>query len=273
MMTAVNESDLHAYVDGLLPPARRAEIEAWLARHPEAALRVSQWRQQGDALHRALDPILTEAVPAQALPEALQRRATPARAGRRPWLAVAASVASLAVGGAAGWIGHAQMSATAPMERFAQQALATHAVFAPDARHPIEVTADQEAHLVAWLSKRLGAPLRAPDLQPQGFRLIGGRLAVAEGGPSAVLMYEAADGTRITLQLRRMAAGAPDTTFRMERMPAKTAQANPLANPQAKKMMAFYWVDQTVGFAVTGPLDQGRLLELAQAVYHQYQQG
>lgn len=36
----VTEADLHAYVDGLLPPARRTEIEQYLATHPAEAERI-----------------------------------------------------------------------------------------------------------------------------------------------------------------------------------------------------------------------------------------
>jgi anti-sigma factor RsiW len=31
----VTEDELHAYVDGELPAERRADVEAWLAAHPE----------------------------------------------------------------------------------------------------------------------------------------------------------------------------------------------------------------------------------------------
>ncbi|MFT4069688.1 zf-HC2 domain-containing protein, partial [Paraburkholderia sp.] len=44
---------LSAYVDGELPDARHAEIEAQLDAHPQAAARVAAWRAQAAAL-RAL---------------------------------------------------------------------------------------------------------------------------------------------------------------------------------------------------------------------------
>ncbi|MGO4327063.1 anti-sigma factor [Cupriavidus sp. 2TAF22] len=265
-MSPISETDLHAYADGQLDPARRAEVEAFLAAHPEAAARVSAWRRQTGELHAALDGVLNEAVPLRALPPRLQGRAAgPARRMAGWGMALAASLASLAIGGAAGWLAHGRadvLAARTPsVERFARDALASHVVYAPEVRHPVEVAAVDETHLVAWLSKRLGAPLRVPDLRAQGFRLIGGRLGVAEGGPSAILMYEADDGNRVSLQLRHMASGTPDTAFRLESLPGTPGTT------------AFYWVDRDLGFALAGPLGRAALLALAQAVYHQYQGG
>ena len=54
----------------------------------------------------------------------------------------------------------------------------------------MEVDAGQEAHLMQWLSKRLGRQLVTPDLSGAGLRLMGGRLLPAEDGPAAQFMYE-----------------------------------------------------------------------------------
>ena len=63
----------------------------------------------------------------------------------------------------------------------------------------VEVGADQKDHLVGWLSKRVGVTLTAPDLESQGFRLIGGRLLPAgTTGMAAQFMYEDATGRRVS---------------------------------------------------------------------------
>ncbi len=47
---------------------------------------------------------------------------------------------------------------------------------------------------------RLGRPLVTPDLEPLGYRLMGGRLlAGAAGDPTAQLMYEDAAGARLNV--------------------------------------------------------------------------
>ncbi len=77
-----------------------------------------------------------------------------------------------------------------------------------EAVHPVEVRADGTPHLEQWLSRRVGRPVRAPDLQAQGFRLMGGRLLPAGDEPAAMLMYDDdRTGTRLTLYSRAGAAG------------------------------------------------------------------
>ena len=77
-------------------------------------------------------------------------------------------------------------------------AIAAHRTFSVETRHPVEVGANEEAHLVQWLSKRLGHRLIVPDLGALGFRLIGGRLLPADSGPAAWFMYEDGKGTRLS---------------------------------------------------------------------------
>ena len=67
----VGEDELHAYVDGALPPARMARVEAWLAANPAAAARVQEWRRQTDSFHRLFDPVLDEPMPERLRPGAL----------------------------------------------------------------------------------------------------------------------------------------------------------------------------------------------------------
>ena len=49
-------------------------------------------------------------------------------------------------------------SAAAPsgFEMFTTDALDAYKLYAVEVRHPVEVPGDQRAHLVEWLSKRLG---------------------------------------------------------------------------------------------------------------------
>src|SRR5258708_37498774 len=59
----VTEDELHAYVDGELPPERRSDVEAWLAAHADDAERVQSWRATADALHARYDTVASEPVP------------------------------------------------------------------------------------------------------------------------------------------------------------------------------------------------------------------
>ncbi|MFD3207508.1 anti-sigma factor family protein, partial [Pseudomonas sp. LS_2] len=48
------EQELHAYIDERLEPARRAEVQAWLAANPEQAERIEAWRNDARRLRTAL---------------------------------------------------------------------------------------------------------------------------------------------------------------------------------------------------------------------------
>lgn len=239
---AITETELHAYADDRLEPARRAAVESWLASHPEDAERVRDWRQQRIGLHALFDPVLHEP-----LPETLRRPA----AMRLPLVRVAAFVATALVGGALGW---ALRGETVVIEAASlpQQAAVAHVVYAPEVLHPVEVGAREEAHLVGWLSKRLGAPVRAPQLSAAGFELVGGRLLPADSGPAAQFMYQDARGTRLTLYVRQAATDNGETAFR---------------HAQEGKVGVFYWVDGPFGYALSGELDRPQLLQVAELVY------
>jgi anti-sigma factor RsiW len=183
-------------------------------------------------------------------------------ASRRPaagpaWrLALAASILALIVGAAAGWFGRGYRDARQDgAVSFASRAITAHEVFAVEVRHPVEVGADEEAHLVKWLTKRIGGTVRAPNLQSAGFHLVGGRLLASDFGPAAQLMYEDAGGRRLTLYLTRDANGQV-TAFRYQ-VHGKTG--------------AFYWLDGALGYALIGEVDRDELLRLARLCYEQYE--
>ena len=244
----VTEAELHAYIDGLLPAERRAEIEAYLAGHPEDAQRVRAWAEQNQALHAWFDPVLAEAVPARVRRSALLRRMPPA-------LRYAAVAAWFALGGVTGWYVHAYNTAnSADVVAFAHQAAIAHVVYSPEVRHPVEVGADQEVHLVGWLSKRLGASLKVPQLLTVGYQLVGGRLLPGNQGPVAQFMFQDGNGQRLTLYMRRGSGSSKETAFRFA---------------EERGVSVFYWLDGKFGYALSGEIDKAELLRVAKVVYQQ----
>jgi len=117
-------------------------------------------REQVAALRREFDPVLDEPPP--------QRLRVPPLYWTRPLLRYAAVVAWLTLGGVIGWQLHAYTAdQRAEAISWPRRAAIAHVVYSPEVRHPVEVGADQEAHLVTWLSKRLGAPLKVPGIVPK----------------------------------------------------------------------------------------------------------
>ena len=103
-----------------------------------------------------------------------------------------------------------------------------------------------------WLSKRLGSPLLAPQLDTMGLKLVGGRLLPGPTGATAFFMYENASGERFTLYCGHT-----------------TNQETALLYTAGEKNAAYYWVDQNVAYVLSGPAERDKLHDIAQAAYDQ----
>src|SRR5262249_4833619 len=219
----------------------RAEIEAWLRSHPEDAERLRAYVEQNAMLRTLYNPVLEEPVPAALL--AVRPRA---------WRSYAAAAAIFIAGIGIGWGGRGEvLSKQIGPVPFARQAATAHVVYAPEVRHPVEVTAKEEDHLVAWLSKRLGTSLKAPKLGPLGYDLVGGRLLAGPQGPVAHFMYQDGRGQRLTLYVSRQRGEPRDTAFRFS---------------QEDRVSVFYWVDGNFGYALSGEVKRDQLLQVAEVV-------
>lgn len=243
----IDDLQLHAYIDGELDAEIRVEVDGWLANNPKDAEKVRRFQAQNAALHNQFDAILDEAVP-ETLSALL---AAPHGKAAAPWVRIAAAMALLITGGVGGWAAN-EMTAPNRTETAAliKQAVGAHLVYVSEVRHPVEVEATQETHLVKWLSKRLGKKIGAPDMAAVGFQLIGGRLLPDEGRPAAQFMYEDQGGRRVTLYVRT--DGGADTAFKY------TADNG---------ASAFYWIDGDLGYALIGNVPRSMLLQLARIAY------
>jgi len=249
----VTEDELHAYVDGELPPDRTEAVSAWLSTHPEQAALVASWRTQADSIRARYASIAEEPVPDRLRLEKLKRLSRSAGRGWIP-LAAAASVAAFLMGGGTGWVarGVTQTPPTA-FEQLTADALQAYKLYVVEVRHPVEVPGDQRAHMTQWLSKRLGTSLAIPDLQSVGLKLVGGRLLPGPTGEAAAFyMYEGNSGERFTIYCAK--AATPETA---------------LHYTNADRISAFYWVDDKIAYVVSGPADRERLEQITKAVYEQ----
>jgi len=283
MNTPVTEAELQAWVDGRLPPERRGAVDAHLALHPAVAARLQAYRDHDAALRALYQPLLEQPVPPAisarlSLPlrrpgwrRWILRQRLAAQAGQGhawpPALRAAAMLALMVSAGAAGWLLHGVADHAADrlaaadtrggavsLAALPRRAALAHAVYTPEVRHAVEVGADQQAHLVAWLSKRLGAQLKPPQLAAQGYALEGGRLLPGQSGPVAQFMYRDASGARLTLYVSTEQSHNKETGFRFA---------------QEGQVSVFYWIDGRYGYALSGNLDKAALATVANAVYAQ----
>ncbi len=244
---SVTEDELHAYIDGELPAERRADVEAFLTAHPEDAERVRSWRAMAEMLHARYDDIANEPVPKRLEIDRLVR-------APRKWIygATAAALLAFVAGGGAGWVARGAAASPSAFQSFTVDALDAHRLYVVEVRHPVEVPGDERAHLQAWLSKRCGWTVHAPDLDATGLKLVGGRLLPGPNGPASFLMYESASGERFTVYAAKTASGSTQMRY--------TTMDND---------GALFWADRGVGYVVSGASDRERLRQVAQAVYDQ----
>jgi len=244
--TPLSEDDIQAYVDGRLAAPRRAEVDAYLAMNPDEAERVRAYQNQNQMLHGLFDRVLDEPLPEHLV------AVTAAKAPRKLYR-VAAMLAWVVVGGLGGYLLRGEVTTTVMVaEPFTERAAVAHVVYTAEMLHPVEVGADQEAHLVQWLSKRLGHPLHTPDLTKFGYQLVGGRLLPGEKGAAAQFMYQTKTGSRLTLYVSVKDNETEQTAFRVE---------------EENGQPVMYWVDNNLGFALVGEKDRKKMLEIARVAY------
>jgi anti-sigma factor RsiW len=253
----IEEHDLQAWVDGRLTQEEAEAVEDYFAAHPELRGQWSQYAEQREELRAALAGPAEEPIPARLRVARLMEEQR--RRRHREFARIAAAVALLLAGGIGGWGAHDLLpvlnsSASAMLASAVfDDAIAAHRTFSVETRHPVEVGANEEAHLVQWLSKRLGHQLIVPDLGALGFRLMGGRLLPADSGPAALFMYEDGKGTRLSCYYLVVdVAGETEFQFR-----------------EQNGISAFYWVDDGLAYAIAANAPRDRLLKVAEIVYQQ----
>lgn len=260
---AITDSDLHAYVDGWLDPARRLEVERYLASDREAAARVLAYRSQNDALHMMFDPLLEQPTDGRIAALGANLAGRLAEAERRRFAStfrrVAASVALLLLGAAGGWLardgGFHHAGSHLPLQEFAQEAIQAHAFYA-GSRFAVEMGADDPGALDGWLSQRLGRKVSAPDLTAVGYGLMGGRSLPTKTGPGIQYMYESGEGRQLTLFVSIPEGG----------------QSAAFSYVRKDDVSILYWQEGVLAYALIGPMERDELMEIAHAAYGERRQ-
>ena len=248
----VTEDELHAYVDGELPDDRKEAVTAWLATHPDDAGIVAAWQAQAESIRARYGAVAQESVPERLQLDRVLADAQP-RGRRFIGMAAAAVFAAFVAGGGTGWIAHgAAASKPSAFDAITADALDAYRLYVVEVRHPVEVPGSEQAHLRQWLSKRVGYELSIPDLSSLGLKLVGGRLLPGPTGAAAFYMYEGPSGERYTIYCAK--AAQPETALRFK---------------GGERDATMSWVDNKVGYVVSGPSDRDKLENVAKNVYDQ----
>ncbi len=222
-------------------------VEAYLAAHPDVAQRLQQNARLEAQLAATLTTKLEEPIPSR-----LRIAAVAARRRRRLVAAlsrVAAALLLVAAGAAGEWYAGFR-SHPEPLGAATANAVAAFHTFTVEVRHPVEVRAEDGPSLAQWLSSRLDRPVEPPDLSPEGFRLMGGRLLPTAGVPAAQLMYDDDHGTRLTVYVQPM--GIDGEEFRLTRQ---------------GDVRTVYWAERRLALAVTGRTSDAMLMAVARRVH------
>jgi anti-sigma factor RsiW len=250
----ISEDDLHGFVDHLLDPARRSEVQIYLDDHPEIAARVAAFSRQRAAVRAAAAPIADEPIPPQLnLRHLMELRR---RSQAWSWRAMAASVLLLVVGGAGGWSlrgAAVERSETRGIAALAQEAVYAYDVYGVDRSHPVEFGAPDKAQLVSWIASRIGRTVSVPDLTASGYAFMGGRLVATPHGAAGLLMYSNGQGQRLVMLVRPMAI---DRNTRM-------------SEHSYRDMHGFTWASKGTGFSLIGPVPADLLHPIANEVRRQ----
>ncbi|MCC8941883.1 anti-sigma factor, partial [Bradyrhizobium sp. Arg68] len=160
------------------------------------------------------------------------------------------TLAAFIAGGGIGWVARGAAAAPSTFQSFTVDALDAHRLYVVEVRHPVEVPGSERDHLQAWLTKRCGWAVRAPELA--GLKLVGGRLLPGPSGPASFLMYEGASGERFTVYTAKAKTEATQMRYAVQGGDG-----------------ALFWADRGVAYVVSGGSDRNRLTQVAQSVYDQ----
>jgi len=247
----VAEEDIHAYVDGMLDAAERSRVEAYLAAHPQEAARVQAYRQQNIGLH-----VLYDAVRREPLPESIAEIATRFQQAmrrqkrNRVTALLAASVCAVAITGSLVWGSLGEQSLQESTSIAANDVSGDMGFLPPFDR----ISGGNDAATLKTLAEHYaGAPMKAPDLEAIGFKLMVQRVFPTAGGPGAQLLYQNQNGDWIALNIGG------------DQRKAKTE----ITLVKHNDVSMFYWRRGALTYGLSGGLQIKELNKVARMVSNQ----
>jgi anti-sigma factor RsiW len=228
----IGEDDLHAYVDDQLDPDRRREVDAYLDANPDIRRRMGAFCADVTALREEAKDRLASPIPMRLRLSEI-RRVRHARHMSRLRQS-AAGIILLVTGVVVGSMLHSRPApnARAPMS----DAMAAYRVFAKSPDSPVEIEAALGVTLANRVSGHLGRDIVIPNLAQIGLSFLGGRLLASDEGPGGMFIYAEPNGERIAVYVKTLADG----------------RQSPFTSRWDGDVVAYYWFDGRLGYAVTG---------------------
>jgi len=240
------EAQLQAYVDGEGEVGDMSGADAHLAQCQECQGHVERERQFRQLLRR--QP--RESAPPEFRAMIRTRIRRSARvAAIRPWLVVtgAAATALLIV---------SLLPGLQPVSSLVTELVSTHSTYA-QIEHPAEFASEDPRTVEAWFRQRAGLRVTVSDYSPSGIRLMGGRLAEADGHKAAYVLYEKG---HTLMSVFIVPIAAPDLTLKGTRV---SYRGHDYVTLERKSYRTVAWTDGKAVFGLVSLLGYEALLECA----------
>lgn len=243
----LTDEDLNAFIDGELDEARDVAIAATIAASPELSERVERLILDKDMIARVYGPLIEQPVP-----DALRQMVTghrpaaqPARMQRR-FLPAAMALAAAIV---AAVIVYPRMSGV-EADPLVAEALAVRSGEVHAERQYADTDISAEATRDGLAQAALAVPVKVPNLEKAGFRLVGISAYPDKGGHKALqLSYRDGNGTLFTMFMRQTAGG---DRFELS---------------ARKNMQVCVWQNDDLSVVMLGEMPAHEMLKVATATY------
>jgi anti-sigma factor RsiW len=233
----IAEAELHAFMDGELPPDRAAAVRAALTAEPALAARIAAYRADQLRLQALFGPVAD-----RKLPQAWLSRIAGHRVSRRirfyRHLAVAAALALAVLGSAATLLLKGNDTILAEAQAAHDGTLASTGLVS--GRRLAQSGADQ------MLQAALGLNVRSPDLAKFGYHLV---TVAFYRGPAAGLVYRNAQSAELTIYVRKSRGDARFDLLRQG------------------KLRVCIWQDDVVSAVMMADMSAGEMMRVASAAY------
>jgi len=201
----LTDEDINAFIDGELEEARSLAVAALIAESPELSERVERLMLDKDMIARVYGPLIEQPVP-----DALRRMVTghrptaePARAPRR-FLPVAMALAAAIVAAVLVYPKIAGVEG----DPLVAEALAVRSGEVHAERQYADIDVSAEATRDGLVQAALAVPVKVPNLEKAGFKLVGISAYPDKNGHKALqLSYRDRSGTLFTMYMRQTAGG------------------------------------------------------------------
>lgn len=277
----IGDGDLIAFLDDEIDPSERDDIQSLVASDPARSALLEAWGKNDELLRLACGKVAMEPLPAALTlthkanadgvgdapiqaPIRQVRRIDKIRRDQREKM-VAMLVAAFAAGGLA-MLAAAELTDAAPRalnapaswifpgltaeiagDASALRAMEAFRTYASDDLRPVEMVGGED--MTAWLTRRVGTPIHAPDLSAMGMKLLGGRLTPDEHGAAALILYQSGSGSRIGLYVARASSDDKELHYAEDHVAG-----------------AVWWMERGAFYAIVGRADKVGLAKTARAI-------